>query len=63
MQKDLPSEFRNCHIVDSCSSDIRWEKTVPYLHLDLPGRFPAAQKRELAARLCHLYADVMQTQT
>src|SRR5580704_4701473 len=36
---------------------------MPYLHLDLPGRFPAAQKRELAARLCHLYADVMQTQT
>jgi phenylpyruvate tautomerase PptA (4-oxalocrotonate tautomerase family) len=47
--------------VDSCSSDIRWEKKVPYLHLDLPGRFPAAQKRELAARLCHLYADVTQT--
>jgi phenylpyruvate tautomerase PptA (4-oxalocrotonate tautomerase family) len=36
---------------------------MPYLHLDLPGRFPAAQKRELATRLCHLYADVMQTQT
>jgi hypothetical protein len=34
-----------------------------YLHLDLPGRFPVAQKRELAVRLCRLYADVMQTQT
>lgn len=63
MQKSLPSEFGNCHIVDRCFRIIRWEKTVPYLHLDLPGRFPAAQKRELAARLCHLYADVMQTQT
>ena len=36
---------------------------MPYLHLDLPGRFPADKKRELAARLCRLYADVMQTQT
>jgi len=36
---------------------------MPYLHLDLPGRFPVAQKRELAVRLCRLYADVMQTQT
>jgi phenylpyruvate tautomerase PptA (4-oxalocrotonate tautomerase family) len=35
---------------------------MPYLHLDLPGRFPIAQKRELAARLCRLYADVMLTQ-
>jgi phenylpyruvate tautomerase PptA (4-oxalocrotonate tautomerase family) len=35
---------------------------MPYLHLDLPGRFPVAQKRELAGRLCRLYADVMQTQ-
>jgi phenylpyruvate tautomerase PptA (4-oxalocrotonate tautomerase family) len=39
------------------------ENVVPYLHLDLPGRFPVAQKRELAVRLCRLYADVMQTQT
>ena len=36
---------------------------MPYLHLDLPGKFPAAQKRELAVRLCRLYAEVMQTQT
>jgi len=36
---------------------------MPYLHLDLPGRYPAAQKRELAMRLCRLYADVMQTQS
>src|ERR1700753_4401436 len=36
---------------------------MPYLHLNLPGRFPATQKRELAVRLCRLYADVMQTQT
>ena len=36
---------------------------MPYLHLDLPGKFQTAQKRELAARLCRLYADVMQTQT
>jgi phenylpyruvate tautomerase PptA (4-oxalocrotonate tautomerase family) len=41
----------------------RKEKAMPYLHLDLPGKFPPAQKRELAARLCRLYADVMQTQT
>ena|ERR1700741_3991321 len=36
---------------------------MPYLHLNLPGHFSAAQKRELAARLCSLYADVMQTQS
>src|ERR1700751_2528996 len=36
---------------------------MPYLHLDLPGRFPVAQKRELAVLLCRLYADVMQTQS
>ena len=35
---------------------------MPYLHLDLPGRFPVAQKRDLAERLCRLYAEVMQTQ-
>jgi phenylpyruvate tautomerase PptA (4-oxalocrotonate tautomerase family) len=38
------------------------DKVMPYLHLDLPGKFPPAQKRELAARLCRLYTDVMQTQ-
>ncbi len=41
----------------------RFERRMPYLHLDLPGRFPAERKRELATRLCRLYADVMQTQT
>jgi hypothetical protein len=36
---------------------------MPYMHLDLPGKFPAAQNRELSVRLCRIYADVMQTQT
>jgi len=35
---------------------------MPYLQLDLPGRFPAAVKRALAVRLCELYASVMETQ-
>ena len=35
---------------------------MPYLHLDLPGKFPAVAKRKLAERLCRLYADVMKTQ-
>jgi phenylpyruvate tautomerase PptA (4-oxalocrotonate tautomerase family) len=35
---------------------------MPYLHLDLPGTYPVAAKRELATRLCKLYADVMETQ-
>jgi len=35
---------------------------MPYLHLDLPGTYPAEVKRELATRLCKLYAEVMQTQ-
>lgn len=35
---------------------------MPYLHLNLPGHFPAEKKRELASRLCRLYAEVMQTQ-
>jgi phenylpyruvate tautomerase PptA (4-oxalocrotonate tautomerase family) len=35
---------------------------MPYLRLDLPQKYPAAAKRELASRLCELYADVMQTQ-
>jgi phenylpyruvate tautomerase PptA (4-oxalocrotonate tautomerase family) len=34
---------------------------MPYLHLDLPGTYPAEVKRELAARLCKLYAEVMET--
>lgn len=36
---------------------------MPYLHLDLPGHFPAVAKRALAARLCRLYAEIMQTQS
>ena len=35
---------------------------MPYLRLDLAQTYPSQTKRELAARLCHLYADVMQTQ-
>ena len=35
---------------------------MPYLHLDLAQTYPSDTKRELATRLCHLYADVMQTQ-
>lgn len=36
---------------------------MPYMHLDLPGKFPAQQKRELATRLCKLYSQVMETQS
>lgn len=35
---------------------------MPYLRLDLAKPYPAQTKRDLAARLCRLYADVMQTQ-
>jgi hypothetical protein len=35
---------------------------MPYLRLDLPGAYPVDVKRELATRLCKLYADVMETQ-
>ena len=35
---------------------------MPYLYLDLAKTYPSGTKRELASRLCHLYADVMQTQ-
>src|SRR5271156_5352556 len=35
---------------------------MPYLHLNLAKTYPSETKRELATRLCHLYADVMQTQ-
>lgn len=34
---------------------------MPYLHFDLPGRYPAEVKRALAARLGELYAEIMQT--
>jgi hypothetical protein len=36
---------------------------MPYLHLDLPGTYAVEVKRELATRLCKLYADVMETQS
>jgi hypothetical protein len=39
------------------------EPTMPYLRLDLAKTYPSQTKRELAVRLCHLYADVMQTQS
>jgi phenylpyruvate tautomerase PptA (4-oxalocrotonate tautomerase family) len=35
---------------------------MPYLHLDLPGAYEPSTKRELATRLCKLYAEVMRTQ-
>lgn len=35
---------------------------MPYLHLDLAKTYPSETKRELATRLCRLYAHVMQTQ-
>ena len=35
---------------------------MPYLHLDLRATYPVPVKRELATRLCKLYAEVMETQ-
>ena len=35
---------------------------MPYLHLDLPATYPVQVKRELATRLCKVYAEVMETQ-
>jgi phenylpyruvate tautomerase PptA (4-oxalocrotonate tautomerase family) len=35
---------------------------MPYLHVDLAKTYPSETKRELAMRLCRLYAEVMQTQ-
>jgi phenylpyruvate tautomerase PptA (4-oxalocrotonate tautomerase family) len=35
---------------------------MPYLRLDLAKTYPSQTKRDLAARLCRLSADVMQTQ-
>ncbi len=34
---------------------------MPYLHLDVPARYPLAVKRDLARRLGGLYAEIMQT--
>jgi phenylpyruvate tautomerase PptA (4-oxalocrotonate tautomerase family) len=36
---------------------------MPYMHLNLPGKFDAAKKRAVAAKLCALYSDIMQTQS
>jgi hypothetical protein len=36
---------------------------MPYVHLDLPGTYATPVKRDLATRLCKLYAEVMQTQS
>ena len=36
---------------------------MPYLRLDLAKTYPSQTKRELAVRLCRLYAEVMQTQS
>ena len=36
---------------------------MTYLHLDLAKTYPSQTKRELAVRLCRLYAEVMQTQS
>jgi phenylpyruvate tautomerase PptA (4-oxalocrotonate tautomerase family) len=35
---------------------------MPFLHLDLPLDVAAGDRRRIAERLAHLYADVMQTQ-
>jgi phenylpyruvate tautomerase PptA (4-oxalocrotonate tautomerase family) len=45
-----------------CTDKIVLESTMPYLHLDLAHHYPSETKRELATRLGHLYAEVMQTQ-
>jgi phenylpyruvate tautomerase PptA (4-oxalocrotonate tautomerase family) len=34
---------------------------MPYLHVDLPGTYPAETKRALALRIGELYAEIMQT--
>ena len=36
---------------------------MTYLHLDLAKTYPSQTKRELAVRMCRLYAEVMQTQS
>jgi phenylpyruvate tautomerase PptA (4-oxalocrotonate tautomerase family) len=35
---------------------------MPYLHVDVAKTYTSEIKRELATRLCHLYAHVMQTE-
>ena len=34
---------------------------MPHLQIDFPGHVPTTTKRDLALRLGHLYADIMQT--
>jgi len=36
---------------------------MPYMHLDLSRAYATAVKRDLATRLCNLYAEVMQTRS
>ncbi|MGY4313635.1 tautomerase family protein [Bradyrhizobium sp. JR3.5] len=33
---------------------------MPYLQIDVPGRYPAEQKQRLARRFGEIYADIMQ---
>src|SRR5215203_3986178 len=42
-------------------TEARRPATMPYLHFDLPARFPAATKRALAVKLGALYAEIMET--
>jgi phenylpyruvate tautomerase PptA (4-oxalocrotonate tautomerase family) len=55
---------RQCRldIVSQLAISHRGGVSMPYIHLDLAGTFPAAAKRMLAEKLCRLYADVMKTQ-
>jgi phenylpyruvate tautomerase PptA (4-oxalocrotonate tautomerase family) len=52
---------QRAHISDKDAA-LKRRITMPYLHLDLPGTHPMEVKRELARRLCKLYAEVMETQ-
>jgi phenylpyruvate tautomerase PptA (4-oxalocrotonate tautomerase family) len=64
--------FNNMMYVISIDRSARWREarlrcrirkmSMPYLHLDLPAKYEALQKRELADRLCRLYSSVMKTQ-
>jgi hypothetical protein len=35
---------------------------MPYLHFNLPGRYPASVKRQAAEAACRAYAEIMETQ-
>ena len=50
------------HTRDTSGDNAGQERgSMPYLHFDLPGRYPAEAKRALATRLGELYAEIMQT--